>query len=328
MTGPSTNFYVGPQEKHYTIPRRLFDHFSGYAKACLGGVSSESSADPVWLLDVDPNVFQYLWQWLYTGKVRLQSFYASNPDLDDNQRLVQACQLLCQAHMLGERLLFDNRFLESGVEMQLQKVIEEAKTEELPMPLRPDMVEEVLSGFALAQYEESWSSCTLRPVVLKHLCNFQFCTTVDFTDYENCFQKDGTFAAELLIFLASEIKWAKERGEAQIGRQLYVFGIEEQVTGEQHIMTTSKLDEGVWVALRHICTSEGYTTNYIRSFSRHFELNAAFAAAFLNQMAKELLWTVKRWGEELGQKVDVAAEKEREGWIADNQQLLNRNWCN
>lgn len=316
MTGPSTNLYVGPQKKHYTIPKRLFCHFSGYAKAFLEGGLSEASANAISLPDVDADVFQYLWQWLYTGKVRLNSFYASNTDLDGYERLVQACQLLCRLHILGEHLLFDYRFLESGVQMQLETVIEEAKREELPIPLRPDIVEEVVSRYALAQYTDFCSSFTLRPVVLRHLCNFQFCTTVDFTDYENCFQKDGALAAELLVFLASEIKWANKRCEAQVGRRVYMYGIEQQFTGgqgsNQLLTTNSQTDEGVWIALRYVCTSEAYTTHYIRSFSRYFELNAAFAAAFLNQMAKELLWTIERWGEERGRKVDVAVEKEEE----------------
>lgn len=52
--------------------------------------------------------------------------------------------------------------------------------------------------------------------MLKHLCTFQFCTSIDFMDYADCFERDGAFAAEIMRFLASELKWAKERWEAQI----------------------------------------------------------------------------------------------------------------
>lgn len=328
MTGPSTNFYVGPQEKHYMIPKRLIYHFSDYAKVSPEATFSETSADAVWLRDVNPDVFQYLWQWLYTGKVRLNSFYASNPDLDGIQKLVHACQLLCRVHILGEHLLFDVRFLESGVQTELDKVVEKAKTKGLPILFSPDIVEEVLSRSAPTNYERDWVwnfSFSLRPIVLRHLCDFHFCTTVDFMIYKNCSQKDGAFAAELLVFLASETKWAKERGEAQVGGPIDVFENEELVTEGQGApggaATGTQQNEGIWVALRHICTSEEYIATSIRAFSKHFELDSAFAAKFLNYMATEWHETVERWGKARGTKVDIAEEKAEEERIAQEESL-------
>ena len=330
ITGPSTNLYVGPQEKHYTIPKRLLYHFSGYAKVCLEGGFLEASANAIHLRDVDPNVFQYLWQWLYTGELRLDSFYASDAYQRNNQGLVQACQLLCRIHTLGERLLFDERFLYFGVQMELDKVIEKAKTWELSIPFNPDTVEEVLSKSAPAQYEVDhwWFSLSLRPILLQYLCNFQFCTTVEFKDYKNCFRKDGAFAAELLTYLASEIKWAKERGEAQVGRPIDGFEDDQLVTEGQGAprpaVTGTQQNEGIWVALRHICTSEGCSATDIRAFSKHFELDSAFAADFLNSTAKEWLEIVESWGKERGYEVDVAAEHEEEERIAQEASATDR----
>ena len=318
MTGPSACFSVGPQEKLFTIPKRLLNHFSDYAKTCLESSSSEASAIAIRLLDVDPDVLQYLWQWLYSGNLWVTRCDNYSENWGRHEELVQTCQILCRVHVLGERLLFDYRFLRFVVLMQLDNVIEEANTYELKTPLSPEVVEEVLSGSAPVDYasNDNWSMFALRSVVLRHLCSYQFYTTVDFKNYVKCFQIDGAFATELVVFLASEIKWAKQRAEAELGWPVDVFGKEDEVTADQGsdqstpVMT--KLNVGVWVALRRICTSERCDSNDIREFSKYFELDGAFAAAFLNHMATEFSLTVERWGKERGEKVDIAAEKGEE----------------
>lgn len=361
ITGPSTNFYVGPREKHYMIQKRLLYHFSEYAKMCLEGGFLEAGTNAIYLQDVDPDVFQYIWQWLYTGEMRLDSFYDSVWSRGDGRGLVQAYQLLCRLHVLGERLLFDERFLKSAVQTELNKVIEKAEINELPIPFNPDIVEEVLSESAPAQYEnwgfsstDDWDwffSFSLRPIVLRHWCNFKFCTKVDFKEYKNCFRRDGAFAAELLTFLIGEIKWAKERGEAEVGRPIDAFDIkEEQPTEGQtepldafdmkkeeptegqpgsHCATTvTRQYTGIWVALRHVCFSEGCSETAIRAFSKHFELDSLFAAEFLNFAATEWEETVKVWGDKRGEKVDVAAERKKEERLAQEKSDLERSVFN
>ena len=316
MTGPSTNFYVGPQEKHYTIPKRLLYQFSGYAKACLGGGFSEACANAVFLPDVDPDVFQYLWQWLYTGELKISQPWTWDWDQRRIERFTKTFRLLYRLHALGERLLFDYRFLSFVVQHQLEELIEEANSNEKVMTLSPEIVEEVLSESTPVDYEMSMGLDlpSLRPFVLRHLCTFGFCTTIDFMDYADCFEKDGGFAAEIMIYLASEIKWAKERWEAQVGWPVDVFRNQEQVTEDEGpsrcIASRTKLGEGVWVLLKRLCTSAECSETDIRGFSNLFEMEGAFAAEFLNHMATELLLTIEQWGEEREEKVDFAAEKE------------------
>ena len=167
---------------------------------------------------------------------------------------------------------------------------------------------------------------SLRPFVLEHLCTFKFCTTIDFMDYADCFEKDGEFAAEIMIHLASEIKWAKERWEAQVGWPVEVFRNQEQVTenedSPQCMATTTKLGEGMWVVLRHLCTSAECSATDIRGFSNLFEMDGEFAAEFLNHMATELLLTVQRWGEEREEEVDFAAEKEEQERLDEEAEAL------
>ena len=328
MTGSSTSFYVGPQKKHYTIPKRLLYHFSDFAKACLESSFSEAGANAIFLPDVDPDVFQYLWLWLYTGELKVYQLDYCAWAISSAEGLVQACRTLCRVHTLGERLLFDYRFLELVVQDQLTEIIDEAKTNRKLMPLSPEIVGEVLTDSAPARYGACcWHSISLRPFVVKHLCTFQFCTTVDFMDYADSFKKDGGFAIEILIFVAGEIRWAKDRGEAEIGGPVDVFR-EEQVTENQDftqcIGTRSKLSQGVWVVLKHICTFAECSTFDLRAFSSLFELDGEFAAEFLNYMATELLLTVKRWGEERGKEVDFTAEKEEEERLAQEADDLER----
>ena len=335
MTGPSTNFFVGPQEKHYTIPKRLIYQFSGYAKAFLGGGFSEAYANAVFLPDVDPDVFQYLWQWLYTGEVNISQSGNWDWGSSRGESFTKTFRLLCRLHTLGERLLFDYRFLLFGVQHQLEELIEKVDSKEKVMMLNPKLVEEVLSESSPKVYERSirLDMPSLRPFVLEHLCTFDLCTTVDFMDYADCFEKDGGFTAEIMIYLAGEIKWAKERWEAQVGWPVDVFRNQEQVTEDKGssrcIASRTKLGEGVWVLLRRLCASAECSKTDIRGFSNLFEMDGQFAAEFLNHMATELLLTIERWGKEREEKVDFVAEKEEVERLeqeAENiQRIVNRN---
>ena len=315
MTGPSTNFYVGPQKKHYTIPKRLLYQFSDYAKPCLEGPFLEASANAVFLSDVDPDVFQYLWQWLYTGMLKIPQSNVWDWEGRRDEKYPEACRLFCQLHFLGERLLFDFRFLELVVQDEFEKYIAKANSDQKMMAWSPELVEEVLSESRPVVYGQSnLKAPSLRPFVLEYFRTFECCTTLDFMDYAECFEKDGEFAAEIIIYLASEIKWAKERWEAQVGGPVDVFRNQEQATeGEgspQCIASSSKLTEGIWAVLRRLCTSAECSATEIRGLSSLFEMDGEFTAEFINHLATELLLTIERWGEEKGEKVDFVAERE------------------
>lgn len=328
MTGPSTNFYVGPQGVHCTIPKRLLYHFSDYARVCLEGHFSEADANAIWLSDIDPDIFQWLWQWLYNGELEVHRLHHWNWKIGRGERLEQVCQVLCRVHILGERLFFDSRLLVDSVQRQLDAVIEEAKAFEEYMPLTPKIVEEVLLNSAPVQYggSMSWASPSLRPSVLRHLCDFQFCTTVEFLDYVECFERDGAFAAEIMGFLASELKWAVNRWEEQIDSPVDVRERKKRIAegeGSSQCLTMRfKTRQGAWLALRYIPTFVGCITIDFRVYSRCFEIDGEFAAGIMHYMAQELLWIVEIWGEERGSTVDVAAEKEEEARIAQEESDL------
>ncbi|KAF6221575.1 hypothetical protein HO133_002431 [Letharia lupina] len=330
LTGPSTNFYVGLDEKHYTIPKRLLYHFSDYARICLEGSFWEARANAAWLPDVDSDVFQWLWQWLYTGKLKVYSFYNFTWDWSEDEQLQQACQVLCRLHVLGERLLFDERFLQDEVQRKLVKVIERAKTSRSTTPLTPQIVEEILSDSAPVQYGSiwNWQSTSLRPFVVEQLCTLDFCTTTDFVDWVGCFELDGAFAAEIMAFMADELKWAVKRWEAQVGSPVDVLEKKKQFAEDRGnskcLETRPKNHQGIWLALRIICTFAGCTTTDLRAYSQCFELDGAFAVEILAYMAEELRWIVERWGEERGSRVDVAVEKEEEERIAQEESDLQR----
>ena len=328
MTGPSTNFYVGSQKRHYTIPKSLLYYFSDYAKPCLEGPFLEARANAVLLSDVDPNVFQYLWQWLYTGKLKIPQHLNSDWDRSRSESYIEKCRLFCQLHFLGERLLFDFRFLDYVVKEQFKNFIAEANSDQKMMTWSPELVEEVLSESRPVIY--GWSNLeapSLRPFVLEYFRTFQCCTTVDFMDYADCFEMDGDFAAEIMIYLAGEIRWAKERWEAQVGGPVDVFRNQEQATeGEgssQCIASKTKLTEGIWVILRRLCTSAECSATEIRGFSNLFEMDGEFTAEFINHMATVVL-TIERWGDEKGEKVDFVAEREEGERLKQEEEELDR----
>ena len=329
MTGPSTNIYVGPHEIHYTIPKRLLYHFSDFAKACLEGSFLEARANAVWLPDVDPNIFRWLLQSLYTGNFKV------TPDFDrrESERSQVVCQTLCRVHILGERLLFDRDFLRRGIHEELDTLIEKATTSGELIPLTPEIVEEVLTNSAPTRYwgnkgPPNFANPSMRRFILRHLCTFQFCTTVDFMDFADCFERDGAFAAEMMVFMASELKWAKERWEAQVGLSVDVVEKKMQCAKEegnaQCVTMRSKTGQGVWLALRCICTFAGCQTTDFRAYSQCFELDGEFAAAILAYQAEEVLWIVEMWGKERGSSVDVAAEREEEYEIEKEKSDLER----
>lgn len=334
MTGPSTNFYVGARGTHHTIPKRLLYHFSEYAQPCLEGNFLEASTNAVWLPDVDLDVFRWLWRWLYSGELDVHGHYQSQYTLDQDEKLRQACEVLCRVHFLGERLLFDSRILEYGVRMQLEAVLEEAKLSERAIPLTPQIVAEVLSDSAPVRYGDavSWQCNSLRPFVLENLSTFQFCTTVDFMDFADCFELDGAFAAELMRFLASELEWARARWETKTGWPVDVtekrMERAEYEGYSQWVAIRPNPCPGELIALRYICTFAGCQTTDFRAYSQCFERDGEVAAEILNYMAEELLWIVEAWGIEMGEVVDFAAEKAEEARIAEeestNQHMLDK----
>lgn len=231
-------------------------------------------------------------------------------------------------HALGERLLFDSRLF-SDVRLQMEDVFEEAKTLGKPMPMTPEIVEEVLADSRPVVYGISaWVSLSLRPFILERLCTFDFCTTVDFGEYVDCFERDGAFAAELMAFVADEIKWAVQRWEAEIGWQIDLSDQKKQFAEIQrtseHSVGKPKERQGIWRVLKVMCTAAGCTAEDLRAFGQLYELNGEIAAEILEYMAAELLWIVERWGEERGEKVDVAAEREEEARIEEEEDAKKR----
>ncbi|CAD6591590.1 MAG: hypothetical protein ASARMPRED_005495 [Alectoria sarmentosa] len=82
-TGPSTNFYVGPDRTHYTISKRLLYEFSAFAKSCLAGNFAEATANATWLPDVSPDVFQWIGKWLYQRQLHQIERYCHNLRKDE-----------------------------------------------------------------------------------------------------------------------------------------------------------------------------------------------------------------------------------------------------
>ena len=177
MTGPSTNFYIGLEAEHFTIPKRLLYYFSEYARACLEDHFSEAASNAVWLPDVDPDVFQWLWQWLYSSRLDVAEHYRGEWEVSVDEQREQTCWVLCRLYVLGERLLFDERFLECHVQNHLAEVMKRAIDEGADLPLTPAIVKQVLLDSAPVNYASAgnWQCFSLRSFVLRHLRTFAFC---------------------------------------------------------------------------------------------------------------------------------------------------------
>lgn len=235
-------------------------------------------------------------------------------------------------HFLGERVLFDDRLLRAGIQYQLDDIIEEARSSAEFMPLTPEIIEEVLSESASVRYggRMSWASQPLRPLVLRHLCTFQFCTEVDFMDYVGCFENDGAFAAEIMEFMKSEIEWAVKRWEADVEQPVDAAEKEQQFADEegvaQWVATRPRALQGVGLVLRYFCTFAGCTKTDFRAYSQCFELDGEFAAEILNYMVEELLWIVEMWeGREGGRWMSRRKRKRKKG-LRRKRVIFNTWW--
>lgn len=329
LIGPSTNVYVGPEEVHYTIPKRLLYGFSDFAKKCLEGDFFEARANAVWLPDVRPDVFQWLWQWLYTGHLD----FIDDCYLWDANGLVP-CGMLCQLHMLGERLLMGTPFfydVRGKLDKFIEEAIEDVKQRGTPMPWMAEIIHQVLSDSAPFQYcgwRWNFADLSLRPYLLEQLCDFTFCTTFDFFSCVGSFELDGAFAAHMMMYLAEELKWAVELWGAQTQSSIDIEGKklqEAQDNGDFLTITKRpKGKEGIWLALRYACTFSGCTTTDFLKYSRCFELDGLFAAEILDFMGSELKWVVEKWGQERGPKVDVMQEREDERWNEEDYTNIER----
>lgn len=301
LSGPSTNFYVGPNEIHYTIPKRLLYEYSEFAKPCLEGNFAEAGANAVWLPDVSPNVFQWIWKWLYQGRLEIakncgnlwedEALYS----LDTND-VMQACQLLCRVHMLGERLLMDTEFLRT-VQEEIEEMIERANDMReygYLHPFTPELLLEVLLHSTPVPEFCAYSYTSLRAFVFKHLCEYDICASFDFMKFTGCYELDGAFAARLMEYMARELVWAVELWGAQTESTVDVVGkkleLAEQEGNLQAMVNKPKRRSNLWLVLRYLCTFEGCTTTSFYKYKECFEFDGDFAANILAYMAGELRW--------------------------------------
>ena len=123
------------------------------------------------------------------------------------------CQALCRLYMLGERLLFDCRFLQGRVRRDLETLLEQTEVSPFTPEIFRELFREILSNSAPGKYEWSWRSEHLRVMVLSHWWSFQPCNTTNYYDYIKCFEQEGAFAAEMMVNMARAIQWAVERWE-------------------------------------------------------------------------------------------------------------------
>lgn len=296
ITGPSTNFYVGMESTHYTIPKRLLYEFCDFAKPCLEGKFAEAEANAVWLPDVSPDVFQWIWKWLYQGELGIERYcYNCNDDRDVCSFYNpfvhrRACQLLCRVHILGERLLLDYRFLSHAVHAELQTLIERTKNNDylsdfLPeIPFTPEIIEEVLSQSEPVESFTGWAT-PLRHFLLQQLCDYESCAKMGFMKYSRCFELDGAFAAEIMMYMAGELVWAEDLWGAQTESIVDVVEKRLKLAEEegyfQALVKKPERRSDLWLALRYLCTFEECTTTDFREFSMCFELDGLFAAEIL-----------------------------------------------
>lgn len=348
ITGPSTNFYVGRDKTHYTIPKRLLYESSDFAKACLEGNFAEAGANGVWLPDVSPDVFQWIWKWLYQGRLGIEIYcygwdddkgndrysYSYSDDhhhshsySDDPEQIQQACQLLCRVHMLGERLLMDRNFFNT-VQEEFKDFFKRVKKCTSVNPFTPGLIHEVLSHSMPVSELCSYSNTSLRSFLFEQLCYYDFCANFDFMKCSESFELDGAFAGKLMDYMSSQLVWAVELWGPQTESVVNVtdkkLKLAEEEGNSQVIVRGPKRRSDSWLALRYFCTFQGCTTTSFHKYSECFELDGAFAAEILAYMSGELQWVKEKWSEERGPRVNVAEEQENEAWNADDYNSIQR----
>ena len=136
-------------------------------------------------------------------------------------------------HIIGERLLLDERFLRDTVQEELGTLVERAKRNAPINPFTPEIMQEVLSQSAPQQDYCSWADLSLSPILLQHLCDYEFCANMDFLKCNKCFELDGAFAAELMMYMARQLVWAEELWGRQTESVVYVVDKELELAEEE-----------------------------------------------------------------------------------------------
>ena len=237
-------------------------------------------------------------------------------------------ELLCQMHMLGERLLFIVENLE-GFKEKLSAVMdgfmECVKADgrdcnATSIQWMADIMYKVLSGSARDQYDSCYwrdtYNLSLRSTLLSYVCNFDFYTRFDFRDCGEALALDGAFAAAVMGYLERDVEWAVELWGAQTQSSVNLADKKIQYARENGDSTTvttrPREPPGRCLTLRYTCTERGCTSTDFQAYVKRFESDGSFAAEKIDNMVTEMEWVVERWGRERGRKVDVAQEKDDE----------------
>lgn len=75
MSGPRVDIYVGPQKKHFSLPKKLLCYYSEYFQRCLNSNFIESQTQRIDLDQDNIEYFNILVEYMSTGMVMCNALY-------------------------------------------------------------------------------------------------------------------------------------------------------------------------------------------------------------------------------------------------------------
>lgn len=215
---------MGPKLIHFTLPRKLLYFHSKFAERALKGHFREATKQVLQFPQDDPEVFHWLVQWFYQGKLGI----ADHLERQHRWRNIpkdwreDSCRLLCRLSILAEKLLDENpcwskwpeNSIHDDILDELKELFRGASDGEKHTPVLPDLVIEVWENTVPDFEEFDWSSYvfphhrpSLRQIIFHELCSSYFhkVNVLNCEEYSECLLlDDGKFGADVLSDVMSK----------------------------------------------------------------------------------------------------------------------------
>jgi hypothetical protein len=72
MSSPRVDIYVGPEKKHYSVPKEIICSQSDYFRRCFNGGSKEAEEQKLYLDEDKVEDFEILLEYVLSGQVTTQ----------------------------------------------------------------------------------------------------------------------------------------------------------------------------------------------------------------------------------------------------------------
>lgn len=206
MQGPMISVFVGPRRVHFSVPKAMICHYSGFIAIALSNGFRESTEQQIELPADDPALFGAFVRWLFNRETGIGKEQKTRIEIWDDY---------CALYYFADKSIIPE--LQYHICRQIE--FELLYPKDRYVVLAPELVIEV--------YENTPPVSPLREMISKHI-NAGFCKERIFDlskRYKDCFNTIPNFALDVVGRLQVELELVDERLYPRV--QAPVLGPEE-----------------------------------------------------------------------------------------------------